>query len=131
MTTSNGPSIVSSGMSETWRRRLPLLPALIFVIVLTQLPFIGTLIVSFMDWNAYYPDERGFADAAIRLLTDAAAAARPIDDVRGSAAYRRLALGVLARRAVGWAMEQRAEEALAIGLVDEVVPEAELLDRTR
>jgi len=41
-----------------------------------------------------------------------AAAARPIDDVRGSAAYRRYALGVLARRAVGWAMQQRAQEAL-------------------
>jgi CO/xanthine dehydrogenase FAD-binding subunit len=41
-----------------------------------------------------------------------AAAARPIDDVRGTSAYRRHALGVLARRAVGWAMEQRAEEAL-------------------
>jgi CO/xanthine dehydrogenase FAD-binding subunit len=41
-----------------------------------------------------------------------AAAARPIDDVRGTAAYRRHALSVLARRAVGWAMEQRAEEAL-------------------
>ena len=41
-----------------------------------------------------------------------AAAARPIDDVRGTAAYRRHALGVLARRALGWAMEQRAEEAM-------------------
>jgi CO/xanthine dehydrogenase FAD-binding subunit len=47
----------------------------------------------------------GFADRV-------AAAARPIDDVRGTAAYRRHALSVLARRAVGWAMEQRAEEAL-------------------
>jgi CO/xanthine dehydrogenase FAD-binding subunit len=41
-----------------------------------------------------------------------AAAARPIDDVRGTAAYRRHAVAVLARRAVGWAMEQRAEEAM-------------------
>jgi CO/xanthine dehydrogenase FAD-binding subunit len=41
-----------------------------------------------------------------------AAAARPIDDVRGTAAYRRHALGVVARRALGWAMEQRAEEAM-------------------
>ena len=36
-----------------------------------------------------------------------AAAARPIDDVRGSADYRRHALRVLARRALGWAMEDR------------------------
>jgi CO/xanthine dehydrogenase FAD-binding subunit len=41
-----------------------------------------------------------------------AAAASPIDDVRGTAAYRRHALGVVARRALGWAMEQRAEEAM-------------------
>jgi CO/xanthine dehydrogenase FAD-binding subunit len=33
------------------------------------------------------------------------AAARPIDDVRGTAAYRRHALSVLARRTLGWAWD--------------------------
>ena len=56
-----------------WARRGPLLPALIFMILVTQLPFVVTLVVSFMDWNAYYPDERGFAgiDNFRRVLTDA------------------------------------------------------------
>lgn len=35
-----------------------------------------------------------------------AAAARPIDDVRGTAAYRRHALSVLARRTLGWAWSE-------------------------
>ena len=43
------------------RRRLPLLPALVFVIVMTQLPFLATLVISFMDWNALFPNDRGFA----------------------------------------------------------------------
>jgi CO/xanthine dehydrogenase FAD-binding subunit len=55
------------------------------------------------------PLASGVADAFAERV---AAAARPIDDVRGTAAYRRHALGVLARRALGWAMEQRAEEAM-------------------
>jgi sorbitol/mannitol transport system permease protein len=56
-----------------WARRGPLLPALIFMIVVTQLPFVITVVISFMDWNAYYPDERGFAgfDNYRRVLTDA------------------------------------------------------------
>jgi CO/xanthine dehydrogenase FAD-binding subunit len=36
-----------------------------------------------------------------------ASATRPIDDVRGTAAYRRHACGVLARRALRWALEDR------------------------
>ncbi|WP_245633071.1 carbohydrate ABC transporter permease [Luteipulveratus mongoliensis] len=55
-----------------WARRAPLLPALIFMIIVTQLPFLVTLVVSFMNWNAYYPDDRGFAgvDNFVSVLTD-------------------------------------------------------------
>ncbi len=58
--------------SGDWARRAPLLPALIFMIIVTQLPFVGTLVISFMNWNAYYPDEIGFAglDNYITVLTD-------------------------------------------------------------
>jgi sorbitol/mannitol transport system permease protein len=44
-----------------WARRAPLLPALIFVIALTQAPFIVTLVISFLNWNALYPNDIGFA----------------------------------------------------------------------
>jgi CO/xanthine dehydrogenase FAD-binding subunit len=51
-------------------------------------------------------------DVAEAFAERVAAAARPIDDVRGTAAYRRHCLRVLAGRALGWAAEQRAEEAM-------------------
>ena len=44
-----------------WARRAPLLPALIFLIVVTQLPFVVTLIISFLNWNSLRPDQTGFA----------------------------------------------------------------------
>jgi sorbitol/mannitol transport system permease protein len=58
--------------SADWARRAPLLPALIFLIIVTQLPFVVTLVISFMNWNAYYPDERRFTgfDNYARVLTD-------------------------------------------------------------
>ncbi len=43
-----------------WTRRVPLLPALIFVVVMTQLPFLATIIISFTSWNANYPDDTSF-----------------------------------------------------------------------
>jgi sorbitol/mannitol transport system permease protein len=53
-------------------RRVPLLPALIFTIIMTQLPFVATLVISFMNWNAYRPDKRGFAGLSnyVKVFTD-------------------------------------------------------------
>ncbi|MFI2186386.1 carbohydrate ABC transporter permease [Streptomyces sioyaensis] len=42
-------------------RRAPLLPALVFLIVVTQLPFVTTAVISFLRWNALAPQNRGFA----------------------------------------------------------------------
>ncbi len=45
-------------------------------------------------------------DVYVRFAELVSAAAQPIDDVRGSAAYRRHALGVLARRLLSWCWEE-------------------------
>jgi sorbitol/mannitol transport system permease protein len=44
-----------------WARRAPLLPALVFLIIVTQLPFVATLVISFLRWNALDPGNKGFA----------------------------------------------------------------------
>jgi sorbitol/mannitol transport system permease protein len=46
--------------ARAWATRAPLLPALVFLIAVTQLPFVATLVISLFDWNALYPDERRF-----------------------------------------------------------------------
>ena len=58
--------------SGEWARRAPLLPALILVILVTQLPFVVTILVSFFRWNAYYPDQRRFTgvDNFVTVLSD-------------------------------------------------------------
>ncbi|MEU9121598.1 sugar ABC transporter permease, partial [Streptomyces sp. NPDC048506] len=33
-----------------WARRAPLLPALVFLVVVTQLPFVATVVISFLRW---------------------------------------------------------------------------------
>ena len=42
--------------TSDWARRAPLLPALIFMFIITQLPFVATLVISFVQWNALRPD---------------------------------------------------------------------------
>ncbi|MGV0606635.1 carbohydrate ABC transporter permease [Mycolicibacterium sp. XJ1904] len=46
--------------TEAWRRRGPLLPALIFMIVVTQVPFLFTLYYSTLSWNLVRPGSREF-----------------------------------------------------------------------
>ena len=46
-----------------WGRRAPLLPALIFMIIVTQLPFVVTLVISFLNWNALPPRQTGLRRA--------------------------------------------------------------------
>ncbi|MBO0827651.1 MAG: FAD binding domain-containing protein [Streptosporangiales bacterium] len=56
-----------------------------------------------LPWDTRAPLPGGLAR---RFGERVAAAARPIDDLRGTAAYRRHALAVLARRTLGWAWEE-------------------------
>ncbi|WP_399094547.1 carbohydrate ABC transporter permease [Streptomyces sp. BBFR2] len=60
--------------AKEWARRAPLLPALVFLIVVTQLPFVATVVLSFTRWNALAPDRRGFAafDNYAAVFTDPA-----------------------------------------------------------
>ncbi|MFJ9412227.1 carbohydrate ABC transporter permease [Streptomyces sp. NPDC101393] len=63
-----------SRRAKDWARRAPLLPALVFLIIVTQLPFLATLVISFTRWNALAPDNRGFAafDNYTAVFTDPA-----------------------------------------------------------
>lgn len=45
---------------EGWKRRLPILPALIFTIVVTQIPFLFTLFYSLTDWRIDKTEPRQF-----------------------------------------------------------------------
>jgi sorbitol/mannitol transport system permease protein len=72
-----GTPVRTAGAPKTrlraWATRAPLLPALVFMVVVTQLPFVATLVISFFDWNALYPDARRFTgvDNYRQVLTDA------------------------------------------------------------
>ncbi|NEB82178.1 sugar ABC transporter permease [Streptomyces sp. SID14478] len=58
---------------RSWATRAPLLPALVFMIIVTQLPFVATLVISLFDWNSLYPDARKFTwfGNYSEVLTDA------------------------------------------------------------
>lgn len=58
-------------------------------------------LVTQLDWNE--PDERALQEAGALAAADS----RPIDDLRGSADYRRRAVDVLVRRALAWTLAAR------------------------
>lgn len=49
---------------EGWLRRAPLLPALVFAIIVTQLPFLATLYYSTQSWNLVRPGSQEFVGLA-------------------------------------------------------------------
>jgi sorbitol/mannitol transport system permease protein len=54
-----GPT-TRSARSEGWVRRAPLLPALVFTIIVTQIPFLLTLYYSVQSWNLVRPGSQHF-----------------------------------------------------------------------
>jgi polyol transport system permease protein len=46
---------------QRWLRRLPLMPALVYMIIVTQVPFLATLWYSFRSWNLQIPGSNHFA----------------------------------------------------------------------
>ena len=65
-------SAASVARREAWLRRLPLVPAFVYVVLVTQIPFALTIYYSFFSWNLLKPGSFKFAgaDNYARLLTD-------------------------------------------------------------
>ena len=49
------PSSASASRWDGWLRRLPVLPALVYVVLVTQIPFVLTIVYSLQKWNLLYP----------------------------------------------------------------------------
>src|SRR5882762_2328507 len=61
-----------SRRSEGWSRRLPLLPALVGTILVTQVPFIFTIFYSLESWNLVRPGSQHFVGVSnyAKVFTD-------------------------------------------------------------
>ena len=66
------PRVGRPSSATSWRRRLPLLPALLFLILLTQVPFVLSIYYSLTDWTVVPPGPREFVglDNYRELLRD-------------------------------------------------------------
>jgi sorbitol/mannitol transport system permease protein len=67
-----GQTAASHARRDAWLRRLPLLPAFIYVVLVTQIPFALTVYYSFFSWNLLKEGSFRFAglENYARLLTD-------------------------------------------------------------
>ena len=54
------PPAAPSARRRAWLRRLPLLPALVYMIVVTQVPFLVTIWYSLRSWNTLNPGSNKF-----------------------------------------------------------------------
>jgi sorbitol/mannitol transport system permease protein len=70
----SAPPKRATGRRSAWSRRAPLLPALVFMVVVTQLPFVATLVISTLSWNSLEPGSRKFVflDNYKTVFTDTA-----------------------------------------------------------
>jgi len=59
-TASRSAAAAAHARRDAWQRRLPLLPALVFTIVATQIPFLVTIWYSLRSWNLLNPDSDVF-----------------------------------------------------------------------
>lgn len=59
--------------AQGWKRRAPLLPALVFVLLVTQLPFLATIVYSLRSWNLLRPGSQAWVWLAnyASVFTDA------------------------------------------------------------
>ena len=64
--------LVSISPREAWARRIPLLPALVYVFIVTQIPFLLTIYYSLFSWNLLKPGSMHFTglDNYATLITD-------------------------------------------------------------
>lgn len=56
-----GRTVASAARRDSWLRRLPLLPALLYVFLITQIPFVLTVYYSLFSWNLLRPGSFHFA----------------------------------------------------------------------
>ncbi|TDQ53081.1 carbohydrate ABC transporter permease [Actinorugispora endophytica] len=71
--TAPAPRARAAERAQGWALRAPLLPALVFTVVVTQLPFLVTVFYSLQSWNLLRPGSRTFVGPAnyLAVFTDA------------------------------------------------------------